>query len=1463
MKITAIAIFDQCLSADEISAFKWERNWTATQPGDWSDSANWEGGVVPQNGDTVIIPVDAVVNVDDEASLAGVAIEGSGTIVYDNKLPDNEKTNYQAAAWTGTVWIKNKAVTGNDINHIGTIGNAGSTVRFTGVSGWLNNGTLDTLPTLDLVDEDATVALSINNGSSGTPLKFRQLTGAGTFTTSGASSQKFYFENGEGFTGSITMQSNKGILFGATTGTVNNNQIVIAAGATANIAAGKIWTAAGGIVVNGEVDVTVDPDHPAFAGTVSGSGRVVMIGKGQNGASLRMDKAAFTGCTAAAWTGTLEIRDWRGETEASYSKFGDTHGNANSTICFNGFKGYAYASNYNAVKAYEIGENGFTISGSYTGGRFGFVGALTGSGTITLSQTGSMNANSGVNFIGDSSGFTGTFAFANTTTYRVALLASANDALPSETAAKKVILGTGVKTGAWTANGDFVAMDGAIFDADNVPTVTGTLTFPATAKVELAEDVTDTEGALILTKTGLGEGTDYPTVVSATVAGEPSGFAYRFKSATDGVKVFQQSSINWVGGDGSLTDDAKWSGGTFAQDGENCVAYFPADDTATVTIPDGTEYAKSFYVKGDYTFKGETAGQPFAVETLAVANGAKATLDGLEVTPEQLAISEGGTLALSNGAKLNMETLELAAGMTLELSSDSMVALQSVPTLNSAATIKIADAENLKPGNYLLMSWETTKDESVGYGKPLLDITGYVKPERVRLIPEVKKLWLQVISDEQAARKPLVIMPFGDSITEGINMVGTYANYRIPLFQKLSLAGYNVKSVGYWKSAAGFSRDPSGTNVADEDWLWHSGRGSARLAAHNTGNAALLDMWSNALDVGGDPDIILMHIGINDMLNNAQGQDLTSEMAFTQLTNLATRILAARPNSKLVISSIMGNEYGHSCQKATTKGDRDHVNINETYVEPVRDMLVAFMKQVKKGEIAGIDPDRLFFANMCDRVRAQWYADEPATHFNIHNGNDHCHPDWLGHDMMAEAWLEQIQAAYPNPDADFHGGRTEAEKGSFADSELTAEANVPTEYRNGFTKARTLKLTGTTKIARNQPVDYTTTNNTITADTAVEKVGYYIDYVRATETTNIHRWVWVDMDAFGDNETKTFANVEFPASYTRQQVVTDLHVVGNHPGVWNVKAGESGVKGFIEFTPWGYNDNAHTSPEGAPASWFTLDWHDNLPGTGDYGCFQVARILDTPECWREAQMVFAYNGWTTKSGATEMGIGNFAQSFTTSSLDWTYLRDTVKGSATNYTAMAIEIWVKPVATGPAIDPSEGTITKDEASGAYIVEPAADVTEINIANLPDGAVVEIPSVINKVSGAEQGTIEVFAKVKEQKFYITDACKTDGGVIELDDTKSVTVDGETIPVKPVLSDADDDVKPLQVSSDSTAVGVKTIPGLTYTLVRSGAIGGDTTDVYSDTATGVRLELTDDFDPEKGGRLPSAFYVIRVTK
>lgn len=112
----------------------------------------------------------------------------------------------------------------------------------------------------------------------------------------------------------------------------------------------------------------------------------------------------------------------------------------------------------------------------------------------------------------------------------------------------------------------------------------------------------------------------------------------------------------------------------------------------------------------------------------------------------------------------------------------------------------------------------------------------------------------------------------------------------------------------------------------------------------------------------------------------------------------------------------------------------------------------------------------------------------------------------------------------------------------------------------------------------------------------------------------------------------------------------------------------------------------------------------------------------------------------------------------------------------------------------------------------------------------------------------------------------------GAWVLDETKSMTItvpgsEAETIPVTPVLTTIanDDDVSvvPFVVEDGKSVVGVKTIPGLTYELVRFTDLklrANSSTVVTRGTANGARMKLVDDKSDRPSDK---AFYIIRVSR
>lgn len=182
----------------------------------------------------------------------------------DYTLAQNLKTrNYTAYgeynaiqydhAWNGTVVFENYTAKG--LNP-GEYGNAQSTVRFKGVTGWLTAGK-EFYPAVELVDNGDTPALHWNDGSSSTMATFDALKGTGTFKTSKSSvTDKVLIKDVSAFAGSFNLEA-KAVAIADSMPTENlayTGRLLVNKAAT--IASGATWTANGGVYL-GACELTV------------------------------------------------------------------------------------------------------------------------------------------------------------------------------------------------------------------------------------------------------------------------------------------------------------------------------------------------------------------------------------------------------------------------------------------------------------------------------------------------------------------------------------------------------------------------------------------------------------------------------------------------------------------------------------------------------------------------------------------------------------------------------------------------------------------------------------------------------------------------------------------------------------------------------------------------------------------------------------------------------------------------------------------------------------------------------------------------------------------------------------------------------------------------------------------------------------------------------------------------------
>jgi lysophospholipase L1-like esterase len=173
----------------------------------------------------------------------------------------------------------------------------------------------------------------------------------------------------------------------------------------------------------------------------------------------------------------------------------------------------------------------------------------------------------------------------------------------------------------------------------------------------------------------------------------------------------------------------------------------------------------------------------------------------------------------------------------------------------------------MKSNSRTFLRWLTA---AVSAPAVLLGLAGAAQPaEPFKAMAETRP------AAEEARR--LKIMPLGDSITYGVGSP-SLDSYRNALYWRLNAAGVPVDYVGSMRSG----------DSPDHDNEGHKGWTIAQIAEH-------VDDWLSTYQ----PDVILLHIGTNDMV---RGVDDAPE----QLAGLLDRIAADRPEAQVFVAEIVG-----------------------------------------------------------------------------------------------------------------------------------------------------------------------------------------------------------------------------------------------------------------------------------------------------------------------------------------------------------------------------------------------------------------------------------------------------------------------------------------------------------------------------------------------------------------------------
>ncbi len=222
------------------------------------------------------------------------------------------------------------------------------------------------------------------------------------------------------------------------------------------------------------------------------------------------------------------------------------------------------------------------------------------------------------------------------------------------------------------------------------------------------------------------------------------------------------------------------------------------------------------------------------------------------------------------------------------------------------------------------------------------------------------------------------IMPLGDSITAGYTSTGGVpGGYREELVRNLSAAGHSFSLVG---SQTTYPSEAL-TSAGQEHHEGHNGYTIAQIT----------DGVVNSNWLGVDPDIILLHIGANDMLTPE------ADTAPDRLDALLDNIIARRPEAQILVAKIIG---GSTVVNGAQAAEYDQA-------------IAAYNLAV--AEIVGVradDGQHVSLVDMYGLLNITRQTDDLGRPLFA----DTSHPNQLGYDVMGNAWDGAIESvAMPEP----------------------------------------------------------------------------------------------------------------------------------------------------------------------------------------------------------------------------------------------------------------------------------------------------------------------------------------------------------------------------------------------------------------------------------------------------------------
>ncbi len=237
-----------------------------------------------------------------------------------------------------------------------------------------------------------------------------------------------------------------------------------------------------------------------------------------------------------------------------------------------------------------------------------------------------------------------------------------------------------------------------------------------------------------------------------------------------------------------------------------------------------------------------------------------------------------------------------------------------------------------------------------------------------------------------AQSNTIKIMPLGDSITWGVNPDDPDSvGYRDFLYNQLISAGYIIDFVG---SVTGDGTDPN-----------HEGHGG--LEAYNpfASNLSLLDSLTKFL-MNNPPDIILLHIGTNDISSSSDFEE-GSSLANKVIDILDTIYFFNNSITTIVAKIIDRND--NETRHTITKNFNDTLEIKIDSLLGTRNQSIIIVDMYNALE--------LYFGTPVNSNQnfTYWTGSRPNSNRNLYD----LHPNTAGYGVMADLWFDSLRTVLP------------------------------------------------------------------------------------------------------------------------------------------------------------------------------------------------------------------------------------------------------------------------------------------------------------------------------------------------------------------------------------------------------------------------------------------------------------------